>query len=58
MLPGVTHELASTLDILPTMAALAGAPLPDVELDGYDLTPVLFGQGPVSPGAGACPRGL
>ncbi|XP_059581562.1 arylsulfatase A isoform X2 [Alligator mississippiensis] len=44
--PGVTHELASTLDILPTMAALAGAPLPDVELDGYDLTPVLFGQGP------------
>ncbi|XP_014380532.2 arylsulfatase A, partial [Alligator sinensis] len=44
--PGVTHELASTLDILPTMAALAGAPLLDVELDGYDLTPVLFGQGP------------
>uniref|UniRef100_K7FQ78 Arylsulfatase A n=1 Tax=Pelodiscus sinensis TaxID=13735 RepID=K7FQ78_PELSI len=33
--PGVTHELASTLDILPTL----------VTLDGYDLSPVLFGRG-------------
>ncbi|XP_074759739.1 arylsulfatase A isoform X1 [Athene noctua] len=43
--PGVTHELASTLDILPTLAALAGAALPRVALDGYDLSPVLFGSG-------------
>ncbi|XP_074684300.1 arylsulfatase A isoform X1 [Strix aluco] len=43
--PGVTHELASTLDILPTVAALAGAALPRVALDGYDLSPVLFGSG-------------
>ncbi|KAJ6651556.1 hypothetical protein lerEdw1_020891 [Lerista edwardsae] len=43
--PGVTHELASTLDILPTLAALAAVPLPNVTLDGYDLTPVLFGNG-------------
>nr|XP_042715944.1 arylsulfatase A isoform X3 [Chrysemys picta bellii] len=43
--PGVTHEMASTLDILPTLAALAGAPLPTVPLDGYDLSPVLFGGG-------------
>ncbi|XP_026512175.1 arylsulfatase A [Terrapene carolina triunguis] len=43
--PGVTHEMASTLDILPTLAALAGAPLPPVPLDGYDLSPVLFGGG-------------
>ncbi|KAF7254624.1 Arylsulfatase A [Varanus komodoensis] len=41
--PGVTHELASTLDILPTVAALAGAPLPSVTLDGFDLSPLLFG---------------
>ncbi|NXR14402.1 ARSA Arylsulfatase, partial [Semnornis frantzii] len=41
--PGVTHELASTLDILPTLTALAGATLPKVALDGYDLSPVLFG---------------
>ncbi|KAH0617243.1 hypothetical protein JD844_029117 [Phrynosoma platyrhinos] len=43
--PGVTHELASTLDILPTVAAMAGVPLPNVTLDGYDLSPVLFGTG-------------
>lgn len=43
--PGVTHELASTLDILPTLTALAGAALPKVALDGYDLSPVLFDSG-------------
>ncbi|KAL7979786.1 hypothetical protein Chor_008124 [Crotalus horridus] len=43
--PGVTHELASTLDILPTLAALAGVPLPNVTLDGYDLSPLLLGKG-------------
>ncbi|KAM6436364.1 arylsulfatase A [Liasis olivaceus] len=43
--PGVTHELASTLDILPTVAALTGAPIPNITLDGYDLSPVLFGKG-------------
>uniref|UniRef100_A0A8B9ISZ1 Arylsulfatase A n=1 Tax=Amazona collaria TaxID=241587 RepID=A0A8B9ISZ1_9PSIT len=42
---GVTHELASTLDVLPTLTALAGAALPKVALDGYDLSPVLFGSG-------------
>lgn len=45
---GVTHELASTLDILPTLTALAGASLPKVALDGYDLSSVLFGSGKVS----------
>ena len=41
--PGVTNALARTLDLLPTMARLAGAkPLPLV-LDGTDLSPVLFG---------------
>lgn len=40
--PGVTSELASTLDILPTVASLAGAPLPKVTLDGYDLSKLLL----------------
>ncbi|XP_075064565.1 arylsulfatase A [Mixophyes fleayi] len=40
--PGVTSELASTLDILPTLAALAGAPLSNVTLDGYDLTKLIL----------------
>ncbi|XP_030077032.1 arylsulfatase A [Microcaecilia unicolor] len=43
--PGVTHELASTLDILPTLAAVAGVPCPNVTLDGYDLSELLFHGG-------------
>lgn len=39
----VTHALASTLDIWPTVAALVQAPLPsDRRYDGVDLSPVLF----------------
>ncbi|XP_028320282.1 arylsulfatase A-like [Gouania willdenowi] len=43
--PGVTHELASTLDLLPTFARLAGAKLPDVFLDGVDMTELLTNRG-------------
>ncbi|XP_034735813.1 arylsulfatase A isoform X2 [Etheostoma cragini] len=43
--PGVTHEMASTLDILPTIASLAGAKLPQVMLDGVDMTEILVNQG-------------
>jgi arylsulfatase A-like enzyme len=40
----ISHELASTLDFLPTFAAQAGAELPtDRTLDGYDITPALAG---------------
>ena len=43
--PGrVSDALASSLDVLPTLLALAGVPLPDDrEWDGLDLAPVLFG---------------
>lgn len=39
----VCHELATTMDVLPTVAALIGAPLPDHPLDGHDIRPLLFG---------------
>ncbi len=45
--PAVTLELGSTLDLLPTLLALAGIPAPtDRVLDGYDISPVLLGTGP------------
>lgn len=37
-------ELASTIDVLPTVAALTGAPLPDHPIDGKDIRPLMFGQ--------------
>jgi arylsulfatase A len=44
--PGVTHELACTMDLFATSLTLAGVPLPkDRPVDGVDLSPVLFGNG-------------
>ncbi len=44
--PGVTPDIGSTLDLLPTFCALAGAQAPtDRVLDGYDLSAVLRGKG-------------
>lgn len=41
--PGVSSALASSLDLLPTIAKLAGAQLrTDVSYDGLDLSDVLF----------------
>ena len=39
-----TDVAAVTSDILPTVAALAGQPLPDRPLDGIDLAPLLAGR--------------
>ena len=47
---GVSDEIASTLDLLPTFAGLAGAPLPSGRrLDGLDLWPWLEGRSERSP---------
>ncbi|HEX6813083.1 MAG TPA: sulfatase [Planctomycetota bacterium] len=43
-------ELASTIDLLPTVAKLIGAPLPKQKIDGFDITPLMFGtEGARSP---------
>jgi arylsulfatase A-like enzyme len=48
--PAVTSQPASTLDILPTVLALANAPRPEgVVLDGRDLSPVLLRQQALPP---------
>lgn len=38
----VCNELAATIDILPTLANLASAPLPTKEIDGRDIQPLIF----------------
>jgi len=38
----VNDAICSTIDMLPTFAALAGAPLPSVPIDGHDLRDMLF----------------
>ncbi|MEM9586701.1 MAG: sulfatase, partial [Planctomycetota bacterium] len=35
-------QLASTIDILPTVAAMIGADLPDHKIDGHDIRPLMF----------------
>ncbi|WP_435018045.1 sulfatase family protein [Tundrisphaera sp. TA3] len=40
----VRREPAATIDILPTLAALAGADLPKRPIDGKDIRPLLFGE--------------
>ncbi len=40
----VSQELTSNMDVLPTIAALTGAPLPANPLDGVNIWPLLSGQ--------------
>jgi len=48
--PGSTcDKLAATLDILPTLAAIAQAPLPEKNIDGVNVLPLLEGNNRPSP---------
>jgi arylsulfatase A-like enzyme len=43
--PGsVTDRIASTIDLLPTIAAITGAKLPENEIDGVNILPLLEGD--------------
>jgi arylsulfatase len=44
-----SDQLLTTMDLLPTFARLAGAQLPDWELDGHDASAFLLGQTATSP---------
>jgi len=35
-------KLSSTIDLLPTIAAIIGADLPDQKIDGHDIRPLMF----------------
>jgi arylsulfatase A len=37
-------EIVSTMDLLPTFAAMAGAALPRAPIDGHDMRAILFGE--------------
>lgn len=45
----VSHQISCTIDLLPTLAAVAGAPIPERPIDGVDLRPVLEGDGNAAP---------
>ena len=45
----VTSQLASTIDILPTLAAITGAELPARPIDGVNLLPILQGDTTATP---------
>jgi arylsulfatase A len=40
-----SDELISAMDLLPTLARIAGARLPPHPIDGRDIRPIVFGQG-------------
>lgn len=43
------HEVASTIDVLPTVARLIGGKLPEQRIDGKDISPLMFGKDARSP---------
>ncbi len=48
--PGsVSSAMASTIDVLPTIAAITGAALPELPIDGVSILPVLEGEPDASP---------
>ncbi len=45
----VCNKMASTLDLLPTFAAISGAPMPKNKIDGVNILPLLEGNPDANP---------
>ena len=45
----ICNKLASSIDILPTLAAITGAPLPEKKIDGVSILPLLLGDKDAAP---------
>jgi arylsulfatase A-like enzyme len=45
----ICFKLACAIDILPTLAAITGAPLPEKKIDGISILPLLLGDKTASP---------
>ena len=45
----VCNKLASTIDILPTLAAIINSPLPEKKIDGVNILPLLLGDENANP---------
>lgn len=45
----VCNKLASTIDILPTLAAVTDAPLPEKRIDGVNILPLMKGDAQANP---------
>lgn len=45
----ICNKLASTIDILPTLAAITNSPLPENKIDGVNILPLLLGEENASP---------
>jgi arylsulfatase len=45
----ICSQLASSIDILPTLAAITGAPLPKNKIDGVNILPLMLGNKSASP---------
>ena len=47
----ICNRLASSIDLLPTLANLCGAPLPVLKIDGVDISPLMLGNETAKPRA-------
>lgn len=45
----ICNQLASSIDILPTLAAITGAPLPEKKIDGVNILPLMKGEKDAAP---------